>query len=359
MKKKLVTVGLACIAVGSASVLFAADGTEVKTCQPSGNLKFICGMENPEDLAVLPGERWIIASGMAAKSGLHLIDAANKTGERWIASTNGKPKAPFDRCPSQPPPDELQIHGISLRNDKNGRGTLYAVNHGGKGPIQQMSVGRGRETIEVFDITARGAKPMISWKGCVALPGKLVANSVVSGSDGAIYATVMLHPDNQMNDLFGAKPTGAVYKWEPGKPEFERIEGTQLAGNNGIELSRDGKALYVGAVQTLTKFSNTSPAVRLKSIRLKGGWFDNIHWVGSRLIATGPRTDLCPPASDGVPCAKGYRVMEIDPETLNVTVIAEGEGIQAFSVASTGVFVGKTLWLGSYAADRAAYRSLP
>ena len=32
-------------------------------CAPVGEIQFICNLISPEDLAVLPGEEWVIASG--------------------------------------------------------------------------------------------------------------------------------------------------------------------------------------------------------------------------------------------------------------------------------------------------------
>lgn len=350
--------GLACTVLIGSSYASAQEDTGTKACSPSGDLAFICGVKNPEDLIALPGNRWIIASGMAAKSGLHLIDADNKRAERWIAPVSKGAKAPFDQCPSQPHPDELQVHGISLRNLGNGQAILYAVNHSGLEDVKDLSVGRGHETIEVFNVSTNGPKPQLSWQGCIPLPGKLVANGVVSGADGAVYATVMLHPDNTPNDLWSGKPTGAVYKWTPGTTSFQRMAGTELTGNNGIELSRDGRTLYVAGMQVLVKFTNTSPAVRIRNTRIPNGVIDNIHWVGEKLLATGPRTDICTPNTQGVPCLAGYRTYDIDPETLATTTVAEGVKDPSFPAASVAVPIGNTLWLGSYAADRIAYRLL-
>jgi hypothetical protein len=350
---------LALLILGTGSPAVAAEETAAETCAPSGELNFLCGMKNPEDLASLPGGRWIVASGMAPKSGLHLVDGDNKTWERWIAPVTARAKAPFDKCPAQPPADELQIHGISVRDKGNGHATLYAVNHGGKEEITQMNVGRGREAIEVFDVDMTGAKPTLSWEGCVPMPGELVANSVASGPDGAIFATVMLHPDNVMEDLWKGIPTGAVYKWTPGAPGFQRVAGTELTANNGIEVSPDGKTLYVNGLDMVTMFTNTNPANRLNGVKIKNGFADNIHWVGGRLVVAGPRTDLCAPTAGGVPCQEGYYVADVDPKTLAITTLAEGPANSKFSGTSVGLPVGKTLWIGSYSANKLAYRQLP
>lgn len=350
---------LVVMAFGAGACATLDDRAVADSCAPSGELKFLCGMQSPEDLAVLPGTNWIVASGMAPASGLHLIDTTSMTWERWIAPIAARATAPYDKCPSQPRADELQAHGISVRDRGNGHATLYAVDHGGPGNITQMNVGRGREAIEVFDVDLTGPKPRLSWQGCVLMPENLVANSVVSGPDGALYATVMLHPENEMTDLWKGRATGAVYKWVPGSSTFQRLAGTELVGNNGIELSRNGQSFYVTSIGTLTKFTNTNPAIRLRSTTVENVAVDNIHWSGNHLVVAGSRTDLCPPASDGAACPAGYRVLAVNPDSLAVTTLADGGKNEAFTGISAALPLGRKLWLGSYSANRLAYQMLP
>src|SRR4029079_3889143 len=61
-------------------------GAQSAPCASSGGLNFICGLQAPEDLVLLPGTRWLIASGMAAGSGLHLIDTQAKTARTLFGS---------------------------------------------------------------------------------------------------------------------------------------------------------------------------------------------------------------------------------------------------------------------------------
>src|SRR3954471_23793391 len=58
----------------AAQVRFTAAG-----CDPAGNMKFVCGQAGPEDLAIVPGGRWVLASGMAQGGGVRLIDIRDKT----------------------------------------------------------------------------------------------------------------------------------------------------------------------------------------------------------------------------------------------------------------------------------------
>jgi hypothetical protein len=190
----------------------------------------------------------------------------------------------------------------------------------------------------------------------VNMPGQLVANAVASSADGAIYATVMLHPQNGMADIWKGAVTGAVYKWTPKAPVFQRLAGTELTADNGIEVSRDGRALYVNSIDGVTKFTNANPAVRLTSVKFKNRIVDNLHWVGRRLIVAGTKTRPCPRSP--APCPAGYYVDQLDPQTLSPKTIAEGGANMRFSITSVGLLVGNTLWLGSPSSNALAYRSL-
>ncbi|VEG13236.1 hypothetical protein [Moraxella cuniculi] len=46
------------------------------------NLQYINGLQSPEDLVQIPNTKWLIASGMANNSGLHLIDGESKISQR-------------------------------------------------------------------------------------------------------------------------------------------------------------------------------------------------------------------------------------------------------------------------------------
>lgn len=357
MKKTNLVIGFG-IWITSLNTFSAATNT-LQNCPASGGLDYICGMTNPEDLVGIPDSRWIISSGMAPNSGLHLIDTTEKTAERWVSPKVAKPSSPYQDCESQPEADEIQAHGISLRDMENGHAKLYVVNHGGKTLVTDLANGKGRETIEIFDIDKTQAKPTLTWQGCVAMPKGLVANAVVSDSKGAIYATVMLHPNTTPEQLWTNTPTGAIYRWSPDSQGFELLVGTELTGNNGIEISKDDKALYVVHMQGLSKFTATSPAVRLAQGYNRDGLGDNLHWVGDELIVSASRLENCPTTGADYSCMKGYHVSSVNPETLQITPLVKGENTDKFSGVSVGLPIGDTLWLGSFTGDRVAYRSMP
>jgi hypothetical protein len=345
------------LALGGCAAALAAPATE--ECTSAGDLHFLCGIRKPEDLLPLPGGRWIVASGMEPKSGLHLIDTKAKRWEKWIApATASSPSVPFGGCTSAPGADDFQAHGMSLRARPDGSATLYVVNHGGAEPIRDFAMGGPRETIEVFNVVLAGDRPTLTWAGCLPLPPGLVANSVTSGPDGSVYATVLLHPGNLLSDLWKGKATGGVYKWSLGKVAFERVVGTELTGNNGIEISRDGSKIFVSSFSHISMFSNTNPAKRIKSVKIPHGIGDNIHWVGDRLIVAGTKLHRSKRATDGTPVPDGYYVASVEPRSLRMKMIAEGAHIPSFDGVSVGIPVGTTLWLGSHSSNRIGYRQL-
>jgi hypothetical protein len=201
-------------------------------CEAQGGIEFVCGPKNAEDLVAVPETTWIIASGMAAGSGLYLIDSRAAS---WSALEPrvGHDATTFPRCTLPPDPATLVTHGLSIRAGDRGRSSLYVVAHG------------ARESIEVYDVDASGARPILTWKGCVLLPEGLAANSVASFADGSLVTTVLFMPGTTFADAMNKKPTGAVFEWSPGDAGFELVRGSELSANNGIEVSADGREIYV------------------------------------------------------------------------------------------------------------------
>jgi hypothetical protein len=336
-------------------------------CKAKGPLNYICNVAAPEDLALLPGGKWMATSGMAVGSGLHLVNLKTKTAERWMPTPMAAATAPYQACPSPPVLDEFQAHGISVRDRGDGHATLYVVNHGGKVAPNFITAPPGaREAIEVFDIDTNGAKPTLTWLGCVPTPIGLVANSVISMKDGTIFTTVVLHPGMDFADYNTTWPTGSVYRWRPGDAGFRHVWGSELTANNGIELSKDEKQLYVISKDGLNLFTNEFPAKFIQRISLEGAG-DNVHWVDGKLIIGGVKASTDPACAEalkamsgllGDKCIPGYFAAEVDVENLKAKTLATGPGLDYIGVASALV-IGKTLWLGSFHADRIAYRTLP
>jgi hypothetical protein len=327
-----------------------------QSCGPVNGLEFVCGPKNAEDLVRVPGTPWIIASGMAAGTNLTLIDS--RTGAYSGLPVQAKPDAAFANCATPPDSNETITHGLNLRAGANGRSTLYVVAHG------------ARESIEVFDVDATGAKPALTWKGCVPMPEGLAANSVASFADGSLVATVLIMPGKTFADSVAKRPTGAVYEWAPGKKGFELIRGSELPGNNGIEVSADGKEIFVvsSGLQTVVAFARANPTRQLRTTRPLPLTPDNVHMgEDGRLLTAGMKNDV--PECGGTPgpnhsleklstCPRGFMAVAIDPKTMKDTLVAESPSIPTFSNATMVLAFDKQFWIGTFAGDRIAHGRL-
>lgn len=345
------------VAALSSSVLHAAN----EDCQPSGDYRFICGPQNAEDLVLVPGTKWIIASGMAPTAAIYLIDSEQKTWSELYpadAPLARQDMATYGACPGSPDPNSFVSHGLNLRPGTDGHSTLYVVGHG------------GREAIEVFDVDASGPAPALTWIGCVMTPDGMEANSVASFSDGSLVATIPLHTGKSISDAMAGQLTGAVYEWSPGDSGFTKIAGTELPYGNGIEVSPDGEEIYVvsSGAFTFNAYSNSNPARRLRVSEPMAFVPDNLHRAddGSLITAglvidhaacgavSGPEAfDLAEFAS----CPRPFIVRAIDPKSMVGKDIARGPANARFSNITMALPAGGELWIGTFAGDRIAYRS--
>lgn len=332
-----------------------------QVCTPSPALQFVCGAQRPEDLAHIPGTRWLIVSGFDQGAGLKLIDTDTGTLETWYRGDpeqlrQDRPR--YAACPAPPDVATFNVQGISLRRTGSTTYTLLATNHG------------GRESIEIFAIDAALDRPTLTWRGCVLLPAGVAANAVASFGDGTILITELTRPGTSIADFVGGKNTGAVYALPPGAAHFKMLPGTELPGNNGLETSKDDREFFVVAFgwHAVVVYSRANTEKPLRIITAPGFMPDNIHWDGERLIAGGMQLDepacgglrrIVDGKADGMLCHRGYSVAQLDPASGRFSLIAYAEPDPFFNGVSGAVMIGRELWLSSYQSDRIAHRTLP
>jgi len=324
-------------------------------CGAVGDVEFICGPANAEDLVQIPESDWIISSAMTANTGVYLVNA--NTGA-WLAPAGiavAHDRARYPLCPSAPDMSRLETHGLNIRSTGPDQATLYAVAHG------------ARESIEVYEVNTGNGTPQLTWKGCVLMPDGLAANSIASFADGTLVATVLLMPGKSFADSVAMRPTGAVFKWTPGQRDFIQIENTELPGNNGIEVSADGSEIFVvsSGFQTIVAFSNSNPARLLRSTEQLPITPDNVHLGPNGMLLTGGmKNDV--PACGGPPgpqhdlaalgsCPRGSIAIAIDPISMTNRVLVETPAMAEFSNATMVLDAGNRYWFGTFNGDRIAY----
>ncbi len=320
-------------------------------CLPAAGLNFICGPVGAEDLVRIPDTHWIIGSGMAegdSPGKLHLIDTNKKSWE--ILYPRKRVQSELDAisypaCPGVPDGEKFGAHGIAIRNDGNRISTILAVNH-------------GREAIEVFKLNAAGDKPTIRWIGCIPMDETIYVNSAAFLPGGGVVFTKFF--DRQNPKGFGAimegKTTGGVFEWHP-DTGIRAIAGTELAGANGIEVSKDGEFLYVAAwgTQELVRFTQRNGSIEKNTVKI--GFFpDNLRWApDGKILVAGQIRDTN--ATGGMLGFRGWIVAKLDPQTMEISEVFKDQGESPLQNASVAIDVDGTLWIGSFRADRVAYRS--
>jgi len=331
----------------------ASFGLRAATCGPEGKVTFICGVTSPEDLVALPGTDWIVASGFESGGALHVVNTRDgRTVQVFPTSAPRlRPDArAYPGCPGPVDPAEKEkfsAHGLNVRPGPNGIHTVYVVHHG------------FRESIEVFEVDRKNPSAF-TWIGCVVAPDGTELNSVAPLPDGGLVATNPYgrDPEARVRAPRGIN-TGQVWEWHAAGG-WTVVPGTESAGPNGIEVSKDGTWLYVNLwpVRQVMRFSRGQEPAR-RDVLDVAFHPDNIRWQadGSLLSAGhhGPppieRTReclrmMCPDAA--------ARVARIQPDAFTVQQIVDYPSNSVFFGATSALQVGKEIWIGSVRGDRIA-----
>jgi hypothetical protein len=345
----------------SSTACGAQDGRPAPVpCTSAMGLNFVCDLGQPEDFVQIPGTKYLITGGSAGHGGWGLIDTQTKT-SRPLDLTRPRPDLKtYPDCPAMPDPKRLTAHGVAIRTTSTpGLFTYYTVTHGF--PF---------ESIQVLALDARGALPELHWTGCVKVPDNLRGNGVTAAMDGTIYDSIQMKDGAKQADYFVGKVTGGLFQWKPSDKTWRLLPGTEFAGNNGVEISKDEKEIYqaVSGSHSIEIISLADTAKPVRRVELK--WFnvDNIHWSGDQLLTAGVIEDE--PACGGTrkemvenkldpACHRGFVVARIDPAAATYRVLAYGPAIAEFGGASTAQIVGGNLWISSNQMDRAAWLPLP
>ena len=317
-------------------------------CDPVGNVRFVCGQQAPEDLVLLPGSQWIVAGAFAGTGGINLINVRDHSMHLAFpgpASRERLDAKTYNTCPG--PPDagdkaKFATHGLALRSGRNSTHTLYAVHHG------------GRESIEVFEVDARAKVPVLTWVGCAVAADPIGLNSVVALPEGGFIATDFLARGIDAagrGRMLAGENNGALWEWHTATG-WKMVPGSEAAGANGLEISKDGKTLYVAAwgSQSFFRLSRGQTPVKRDSVPL-GFRVDNIRWA--------PDGSIFAAGQGGVAPMQTSNVVKIDPATLKVQELIRHPNTTEFGNGTVAVQVGKEIWVGSFRGDRIAIFPAP
>ena len=121
----------------------------------------------------------------------------------------------------------------------------------------------------------------------------------------------------------------------------------RFATANGLEISKDGRLLYVAAwgSQNFFRLSRGQTPVRRDVVPL-GFRVDNVRWA--------PDVSLLAAGQGGAAPAQTTNVVRIDPASLKVQEIIRHPNEAEFGAGTVAVQIGKEIWVGSFRGDRIA-----
>ena len=312
-------------------------------CRGEQGLTYICGLVVPEDILKLGSTGLLIASGHGVRSTatgyMYLIDPTADTLSELIHSKAFRQQLDTGAFPSCPGPLNLRafdVHGLSIAETSPRRFRIYSTSHG------------EREAIEIYDLDLRKKTPALTWRGCVPLERDGYFNSVAQLAGGGFLTTRMRAAASTTPDGRGpASITGRIFEWRPGG-RLLPLAGTELSFPNGIDVSKDGRFIYVAAFgsKELVRFDRQASPISKRVVPVPI-LPDNIHWDGyGKLLTAGPNP-AAPGACPAPPCATGWAVLEVDPETLAFSRLGGADGTAAIQHVSSAMRVSNQIWVGS------------
>ena len=135
-----------------------------KKCEPSGEIQYVCGPVNAEDILQIGDTEWLVTSGMSGFQGpptvgaLYLVNHVSAHQREVVSRPEPDPESGSENVRGLPwtvDASTFVAHGLDLQRQDTNRYRLYVTSHG------------KRESVEVFDIETAQSPPTIAWVGCV------------------------------------------------------------------------------------------------------------------------------------------------------------------------------------------------
>lgn len=323
---------------------------EIVGCEPVGDIRPVCGMQTPEDMAALPDDRHLLLAhfgGMHNASGsLGLFDTSTEQLTPLYAglTADGDASSGPWGDPDCHPEQAFSPHGTHLGQLADGRWRYLVVNHG------------GRESIDMFELLGEGADSRLAWRGCMLAPPDTVINDVVGLSGGDVVFSRMFHHGGFWENLQSVVgfDTGELWRWS--RVGGARIlPGTAARQPNGLELSADERYVFANMYvnKALWKIDvDTGEVVATAPV----AHADNSAWGsdGRLWVVThtgGIMTTAACFSSQETPCTAPFAIIAVDPDTLAMETVFEHEGAP-MGAATIAVPVAGRVYMGSFVGDR-------
>lgn len=193
------------------------------------------GVVGVEDLTIDPETKLAYLSGYDRRAA---FSGKPTRGAIWIYDMNAPDAVPVDATAAALP-EGFRPHGISLFRGGDGKKALFVISHAG-----------GKHSVEIFDV--EGAT--LTFRRTVTDPAMVSPNDIVGIGPDAFYVS------NDHANPMGWMRTAEDYlrlrqttvQFFDGQTFTTALSG--IGGANGINVSADGKSLYLSAASELTVY---------------------------------------------------------------------------------------------------------
>jgi len=327
------------------------EGTMITDCEDVGGLHPVCGLQSPEDIAIVPGGDYLLLSelgNMGEFPGrIALFTVADESSRTLfpVADATTPVRLQGDLNCTEPPGEEMSPHGTHLVQLEDGSWRYLVVNHG------------GREAVELFSLALAGeGEPALQWQGCVFPADNTLINDVVGLANGDVIYTRMFRPDDFLGSqraLLGFR-SGDVWRWSQDSGP-RRLPGTEGALTNGIEISPGERYIFINQYmdKEIHKYDlQTEQRVAKAGVAHadNSSWGpDGQLWIASHQMEI-PVYLACT-RDHSLTCGMGFEIVALDPETMATRVIFRHQG-PPMGAATVAIANRDKVYLGSFLGDR-------
>ena len=324
---------------------------DISSCKSDKDINVICEFLNPEDIVITPDKEFLLMSEFGGigpyeeqKPGFFaLLDL--RTEKRIIPNITIASNSWGDPSCNRIDDQQYGPHGIDLVERNDGKFQLGVISH------------YPDETIEMFELIKTNGSWNFIWRGCVDVPYKYYFNDISLKKDGSFFASHMYERDITLNEWLLTsllkRNSGYLVDWNDGK--FNKVEGTEGSGPNGIALDRNSNLLYINYNQgdLITKF-DLSINKKIHSQFIEAP--DNPYIDGDYIWVTS--LDFQPndfgECEFKKSCSLPFSIYKLDKKTLEV-LDKFSFSKTVFGLPTVAVPVGENIYMGSFHSDRLGY----
>ena len=146
--------------------------------------------------------------------------------------------------------------------------------------------------------------------------------------------------------MMAGENNGEVWEWHT-RTGWKIVPGSETAGPNGLEISKDAKTLFIGAWAASRLFACPwARHLRRKTPSALDSAWTTLGWA--------PDGTLLAAGQGGTAPSQASYVARVDPNTLNAQELVRHPYSEAFTAGTVAIQIGKEVWVGSVRGDRIA-----